>query len=140
MKNKAPLALMEQMVMLLVFALAAALCLQVFVLAEQLSRRCEMEAHAVWAAQNAAEVLKDSGGDYEQAMKSHGGHREEESWRIGYDGQWQQSDQNAAYWVQVVPADSGQPLLGMADVTVETLDEVELFCLTVAWQEVAERG
>ena len=34
MKSKAPLALMEQMVMILVFALAAALCLQAFVKSE----------------------------------------------------------------------------------------------------------
>lgn len=32
MRSKAPLALMEQMVMVLVFALAAALCLQAFAL------------------------------------------------------------------------------------------------------------
>lgn len=31
MRSKAPLVMMEQMVMLLVFALAAALCLQAFV-------------------------------------------------------------------------------------------------------------
>lgn len=137
MKNKAPLALMEQMVMLLVFALAAALCMQVFVFARQLSLRCEAEAHAVQAAQNAAEVLKGSGGDYARAVKAHGGRCEEEIWRIGYDGQWRQSETDVAYWVEVVPAGSGQPLLGMADVTVETSEDVELFSLTVAWQEVA---
>ena len=34
MRSKTPLALMEQMVMVLVFALAAALCLQVFVVSD----------------------------------------------------------------------------------------------------------
>lgn len=38
MRSKAPLALMEQLVMVLVFALAAALCVQVFVLSGQTSR------------------------------------------------------------------------------------------------------
>ena len=38
MRSKAPLALMEQMVMVLVFALAAALCLQAFALADRISR------------------------------------------------------------------------------------------------------
>ena len=46
MKSKAPLALMEQMVMLLVFALAAALCLQAFVQSDRLSRESEARAHA----------------------------------------------------------------------------------------------
>ena len=58
MRNKAPLALMEQLVMLLVFALAAALCLQVFVLSDQLSRRCEERDRVVVVAQNAAEIMK----------------------------------------------------------------------------------
>ena len=39
MRSKAPLALMEQMVMVLVFALAAALCLQAFALADRISRQ-----------------------------------------------------------------------------------------------------
>lgn len=34
MRSKAPLVLMEQLVMVLVFALAAALCVQVFVLSD----------------------------------------------------------------------------------------------------------
>ena len=35
MRSKSPLALMEQVVMVLVFALAAALCIQVFVFSDQ---------------------------------------------------------------------------------------------------------
>ena len=37
MHSKAPLALMEQIIMLLVFALSAALCLQVFALSGRIS-------------------------------------------------------------------------------------------------------
>ena len=37
MKSKAPLVLMEQIIMLLVFALAAAICLQAFIKADALS-------------------------------------------------------------------------------------------------------
>ena len=47
MKSKAPLLLMEQMVMLLVFALAAALCLQAFVKSDGLSRRSEARDRAM---------------------------------------------------------------------------------------------
>ena len=54
MRSKAPLALMEQLVMVLVFALAAALCVQVFVLSYQTSRRNEARDRAVLEAQNAA--------------------------------------------------------------------------------------
>ena len=42
-RSKAPLALMEQIIMILVFALAAAVCLQAFVYANGLSGRGEKE-------------------------------------------------------------------------------------------------
>ena len=58
MKSKAPLFLMEQLVMVLVFALAAALCLNVFVQAQQISDAAARQDEAVLIAQNAAELLK----------------------------------------------------------------------------------
>ena len=58
MRSKAPLALMEQMVMVLVFALAAALCLQAFALADRISRQNAERDQALVAAQNAAEQVK----------------------------------------------------------------------------------
>ena len=54
MKSKAPLALMEQIVMLLVFALAAALCLQAFVKSEQTSRDSQSRGNAALSVQIAA--------------------------------------------------------------------------------------
>ena len=56
MRSKTPLALMEQMVMVLVFALAAALCLQVFVVTDRMSERNKDIDHAVLLAQNTAEL------------------------------------------------------------------------------------
>ena len=65
MRSKAPLALMEQTVMILVFALAAALCLRVFVWSSQMSRHIEARDRAAVEAQCAAEIIKSegSGGD-----------------------------------------------------------------------------
>lgn len=68
MKNKAPLALMEQMVMLLVFALAAALCLQVFIKSDEISLRSQARSDAALAAQNVAEIARHSGGSIEHAL------------------------------------------------------------------------
>ncbi len=48
MKSKAPLVMMEQMVMILVFALAAALCLQAFVLSNSLSEQGQARDQALW--------------------------------------------------------------------------------------------
>ncbi len=58
MKNKTSLLLMEQLVMILVFALCAALCLQCFVAADRISRETGLRDEAVLLAQNAAESLK----------------------------------------------------------------------------------
>lgn len=61
MKHRASLMLMEQLVMILVFALAAALCLGVFAKAEAISRETARKEEAVVLAQNAAELLKHTG-------------------------------------------------------------------------------
>ena len=58
MKNKASLALMEQLMILLVFALCAALCLQAFVGADRIARENEARDEAAILAQNTAESLK----------------------------------------------------------------------------------
>ena len=141
MKNKAPLALMEQLVMLLVFALAAALCLQVFVLSDQMSRHCEERDQAVTAVQNAAETLKGCGGDLDAGVRILGGTSDGSQWKIGYDADWQQTavDQ-AVYQVLVVLAPTKEPLLGSAEVLAQTMEGEQLFQLAVSWQEVAAHG
>ena len=63
MKSKAPLLLMEQMVMLLVFALAAALCLQAFVKSDSLSQRSQERDRAMTLCQTAAETIRACRGD-----------------------------------------------------------------------------
>ena len=67
MRSKSPLALMEQVIMVLVFALAAALCLQVFVLSDQMSEKNRDTDRAVLLAQNTAEMIKACGGVEEAA-------------------------------------------------------------------------
>ena len=67
MKGKASLLLMEQLVMILVFALAAALCLQTFAQANIISEETARRDQAVTLAQNAAELLKATGGEEEAA-------------------------------------------------------------------------
>ena len=57
-RSKAPLALMEQIIMILVFALAAAVCLQAFVYSNSLSVKGEQENNAVSHAQEVAEYCK----------------------------------------------------------------------------------
>lgn len=127
MKSKTPLVLMEQLVMVLVFALAAALCLRCFVSADRISGKNALRDEAVLAAQTAAEAMKGCGGDYEAAAKR-------------LDGQWN-GDILAVHGdglsLFVIPEDSGNDFLGRARVEVYTREDDELlFALTTAWQEV----
>ena len=130
MRNKSPLSLMEQMLMVLVFALAAALCLQGFVLANRISTRIEARNHAVTIAQNAAEIVKHLSGDLEQTARQLNG---------DWDGSVLQADyepvtQIKELHLEITPADSSSPLLGTAQIRVLQGEEI-LFEITAAWQE-----
>ncbi len=67
MKNKTFLPLLEQVIMVLFFALAAAVCLLVFSHASEISNNSEALDLAVVCAQNTAETLKSTNGDLESA-------------------------------------------------------------------------
>ena len=71
-QSKAPLVLMEQVIMVLVFALAAALCVQDFVKARSISVHLSEENHAMNVSQTLAETVKASCGDAKGI-----------SWRLG---------------------------------------------------------
>ena len=136
MKSKAPLSLMEQLAMLLVFALAAALCLQIFVFSGQVSRECETRDRAVAVAQNAAETLKAARGDLERAAQLYGGVFRDGKWKMGFDEAWQEvAPENANYCLVVARTENDTPLLGTADVTVQNRDTEDIFRISVAWQE-----
>lgn len=126
MKSKAPLPLMEQLVMILVFALAATLCVQGFFLAGRLSRHQEARSEAVVFAQNAAELLKHTHGDYEQTAQILGG-----TW----DGHDLTVSLGQSRLLQAFPIKTESPLLGSAHIQILEADMV-LFEITVAWQEV----
>lgn len=132
MKSKTPLALMEQLLMVLVFALAAALCVSCFVTAERLSQRNALRDEAVVAAQNAAETIKGCRGDYTEAAALLKGSLEQGGLKVHTE---------EGFYIAVTPEDSGNPLLGSARVEAcDARDGEELFVLTVFWQEVDERG
>jgi hypothetical protein len=102
---------MEQLVMVLVFALAAAVCLRLFVGAENIAQETARRDEAVIVAQNAAELLK-------------AGYSEEEAAQSG-----------GRYDVQIQGLSSEVPGLEKAEISV-LLEGKELFSLTVGYREV----
>ena len=158
MRKRAFLPLMEQAVMILVFALAAALCLRPFVWADGYSTRQQARDHAIVAAQRAAETLKaigqTDGGDMAhtltQAVQLVGGEAAQGIWYIGYDENWNQTADTGKEVYRLCVQGEPAPVEGMwqARVWVDVLEDIRvggtyngpLFSLTVAWQEVASYG
>ena len=134
MKAKAPLAMMEQIIMVLVFALAAAICLRAFVWAGDLSRQTDAESQALLRAESAAEVLKSCHGDYAAAVSLLGGTWQGGSWQISYDENWEPGGD--AYRLILEPEEDKQDNLGAARVTVSDRKSRELAAFVVGWQEV----
>ena len=154
MKSKAPLLLMEQMIMLLVFALAAALCLQAFVRSDEMSRQSEDRDRAVTLCQSAAEAVRHSRGDLEKTMELmgfDGPWAGEQSLFLAYDADWSPFGVGDAFGkdalrgLRITPVDSGMAGLGKAQVEAFAWNDEDgtarsLFRIEVAWQEVTRRG
>ena len=139
MKNKAPLALMEQLIMILVFALASALCLRLFVYSDRVSVSGAARDQAAAVVQNAAEALKLSGGSMESLAHMLGGEADADIWRMGYDSSWQETDEKRpAFIAQAKITGDDIPLMGSAEVSASTADGKPLFQVTVCWQEESD--
>ncbi len=137
MKSKIPLILMEQMVMLLVFALAAALCLQAFVKSDQMSGRSHDRDRAVTLVQEMAETVRHCGG-VEEAAKLLGANCSDGHFILAYDENWNPGETEEVHYVLKVEEIHGeQHGLGMALVTLEpcVAPAEPLFQVAVAWQE-----
>lgn len=115
MKNKASLALMELLIMVLVFTLAATGCIRCFVWAKLTSEEISLRDRAVTLAANTAEAMKISGGNAENALALV---PEEEGLNV-----------------VIIPLPPGIPGLGEAEITVQSASGEVLFFLTAAWQE-----
>ena len=82
--SKTPLFLMELIIMLLVFSVSAAICLQVFAGARRISDASRRLDIAVMQAQTAAECWKASYGDLEKTAEYMGTEAEENGFSL-YD-------------------------------------------------------
>lgn len=137
MTKKSVLQLMELLIMVLVFALSACICVRCFVHADQLSRQQEQKTQAMLVAQNAAELLKAESGDLEKAAAQMGGSCQENSWSLLLDASWEpaQDADSAEYMLLVTRQAEGQLPMGKALVQVRRMDMTVLAELQIAWQE-----
>ncbi|MCH5266497.1 MAG: hypothetical protein J1F02_11395 [Lachnospiraceae bacterium] len=83
-RSKAPLALMEQIIMILVFALASAVCLQAFVYSNRLSEDGQLREVSASRAQTVIEHCKAYNGDLEQVCAKFSGERKENGLEVSF--------------------------------------------------------
>lgn len=128
MRGKTPLVIMELVIMLLVFALAAAMCLGAFVLADSISSESELRDEAAARAQNCAELLRHSGGDFEWTAEKLGGECDGSALTAEYP--------ELSLCAEM--SESGHELLGKAHISVSDEAGQEIFSLDCAWQKGGE--
>lgn len=126
MNRRRTLTLIEIAVMLLIFALAAALCMDCFAGTERKARESICRDRAIMEVQNAAEVLRHCGGNFEAAADRHGGTWDGKRWTLDF----------GEYQILVQPENTQIPYLGGARLEAVYGKQV-LFAMDLRWQEVA---
>lgn len=124
MKGKTSLVLMEQAIMLLVLALAAALCLRVFAWADVRSQENAQRDQALDQLQSAAETLKAENGKG----------LEDGAYIVYFDADWKKCPAPGEFALGITPADSPEKL-ACAQLEVTRRDGKILGSLRVCWQE-----
>lgn len=136
MKRSASLVLLELLIMLTVFAVAAALCLQAFAWSDRTSRESAAKDLAWFHGQNAAETLKYYQGDFTLAAQECGGQWDGTTWDIPYDAHWNVTSADAAYLLRVSCLPDESDCLGRAMLTIADQEGLVLAEFSVCWQEV----
>lgn len=137
MKSKAPLAMIEQIVMVLVFALAAVFFIQMFVVAEKISERSMVMGRAVVEAQNIAAELKteeelDKIAILQKAVKLSQG-----EWVLYYDADWvilPEENKQMAYYALIKIEDRSEYHWG-GKISVYSNREALLFEIPISGQK-----
>ena len=134
-ESKAPLVLMEQVIMVLVFALVAVLCIQAFVLARTLSVRMTDRDRAMNVSQTLAETVKACGGDTEAVREKLGGETDGERLLFFYDSEWKTSDQADESFLLVFEKEEGAGFCKNGWITVTDISkEKEISSFHIQWQ------
>jgi hypothetical protein len=112
--------MMEQLVVILIFAICAAVCVSIFVESYLTEHRTLEMKNAILIAGSGAESYKASGGSVTQE-------------EIFYDDKWDPCDESrASYVLRIKRLDDPDLLLLPAEITVSRTDGEELFVLPVA--------
>ena len=130
------LLLMEELAMTLVFALAAAICLRAFALADGISRRSALRDTLLRQAESMAAVCQWAEGDLQAAAERFGGQSDGAVWRLELDAAGDDTEENASGWVEITLLPE-EGLLGRAQVRAESRKDGLVGEFPLAWQREA---
>ena len=141
MKNRGSASgmfLIELLLALLIFAIASAICLQVFVTAHLLSAESNNINHAVVAAQNVAECFKASNGDLAQTANLLQGSTETADNRLTqyFNSEWKPAASNDFNFILEVTLAPQQGGFVSGELTVNAAKGDLLFAIPISALEV----
>lgn len=116
-KSKSRLFLIEMIVIILFFSIAAAVCINMFTQAKIVSGKSTELTMALLSAQQAAETFKSSGGDKEATGQRLGAQIEGENLIVTYNSDWEQTDTQPAYTMRIACSQDGG--LKTADILIQ---------------------
>ena len=135
MKNRSTLLLMEIGIMLLVFAMGAALCLYIFTQSDDISRSSRNLDIASRHVQNIAEILKSTQGDFAEAAEIIGCEYSGSVLELHFDKNWNITTTADHFRISVFGLCSDSEEMCSAKITVtEQGINSPLFTITSAWQ------
>ena len=140
-RSKSTLFLIEQLIVIAVFAISAVACVSILSTAFFYTNDSSATRHALIRAESSAEVYKATGGDFSAVASAMGGVvRQSESDAdivvVYYDSNWQNSDEANAGFVMTLKADtSWNPYdfeFTAANLVIERITGEELLTLELA--------
>lgn len=134
-ESKAPLMLMEQVIMVLVFALVSAVCIQAFALARTTSVQMSDRDHAVNVSQTLAETLKAYHGSIAEVREGLGGESDGDRLVFYYDSDWKETAESSVSFLMTFVQEEGDGFCRYGRITVSDVSgQKEIFSMRVAWQ------
>jgi type II secretory pathway pseudopilin PulG len=139
-QSKSVLFLIEQLVVIFIFAICSAICISIFVESFLIGKSSLEVNNAIRVAGNGAESYISAGGDVDLAVHFLGGVNDQAAYNgnlaVYYDEQWEPSQKEQAFYIlNIIKTDNPAPSLIIADVTVSRVNGENLFDMTIATRE-----
>ena len=133
-RSRSTLFLMEQLIVILVFAVCAAVCVSIFADSYLMQVDSVDIKNALSAAESGAECFKAYSGDLEKAsVILEGSVTATGALEVFYDGQWRPCEESVAeFYMLLTGSDGESPLLLLGELTILRISGEELASLSLA--------